>query len=55
MSRRFLVPALALTLLAASPALADRPAPTHGYISTPHGVSLEYILSLPSETVPVDG
>ena len=55
MNRRFLMPALAATLLAASPARADRPAPAHGYISTPHGVSLETIVSLPSETVPPDG
>jgi len=55
MSRRLPIAALAAALLAASPALAARPAPVHGYWVTPHGVSLEYILSLPSATVPDGG
>ena len=41
--------------LIAGSAWAARPAPIHGYIDAPGGVSLEYILSLPSETVPPDG
>ncbi len=54
-TRRLLLAALAAALLTASPANAARPAPVHGYVTMPHGVSLEYILSLPSKTVPSDG
>jgi uncharacterized protein len=49
------IAAFAAAVAIVAPAYAARPAPVHGYFATPHGVSLEYILSLPSDTVPSGG
>jgi len=48
-SRTIPILALAAVTLVVTPVWAARPAPVHGYFQTPHGVSLEYLLSLPDE------
>ena len=51
MNRTIPILALAAAISFAAPAQAARPAPVHGYVQTPLGVSLEYLLSLPDDAV----
>jgi uncharacterized protein len=53
--RPLAIAASALLLLGAAAARAERPQPIHGYIQTPLGISLEYLLSLPSSDIANDG